>query len=263
MLTKTVGKTNLLVMKSMIKKIFIFFGIEVKRNLSKVDFERRVQEELIYEAQRKFGSIYSVINVDKIVDVGSNEGQFVSSCELIFKDVKYYCFEPLKDVFSLLSGKYSVNPKFSLFNLGLGSQEGSISINQNEYSPSSSILEMNEVHKNSFDFAKHNFIQEIQIQKLDSFVDRIQPDQFTLLKIDVQGYELEVINGGGEFIKKVGTIIIEMSFQELYKNQPLFNDIYIKLISLGFRYCGNIEQLYSPVNNQILQADCLFMKMPQ
>jgi hypothetical protein len=51
-----------------------------------------------------------------------------------------------------------------------------------------------------------------------------------------------------------------MSFQELYINQPLFNEIYVKLYSLGFKYCGNIEQLYSPLNNQILQADCLFIK---
>jgi len=55
-------------------------------------------------------------------------------------------------------------------------------------------------------------------------------------------------------------IIIETTFIPLYKDQPLFEDIYSYLTNLGFLYAGNIEQLVSPKNHQILQADAVFIR---
>jgi hypothetical protein len=81
-----------------------------------------------------------------------------------------------------------------------------------------------------------------------------------LIKIDVQGFEDKVIAGGADTIKKAKVIIIEVTFKELYTDQPLFHDIYEMLSKLGFTYHGNFDQLPSPVTGEILQADAIFIK---
>ncbi|NJO65558.1 MAG: FkbM family methyltransferase [Richelia sp. RM2_1_2] len=78
--------------------------------------------------------------------------------------------------------------------------------------------------------------------------------------MDTQGYEDKVLSGGEKIIKSANVIIIETSFVKLYENQPLFNDIYSKLIEWGFSYAGSLEQLVSPHTGKILQADSLFIK---
>ena len=52
-----------------------------------------------------------------------------------------------------------------------------------------------------------------------------------------------------------------MSYLELYKNQILFDKLYETFITLGFSYHGNLEQLHSPIDNEILQGDAIFIKI--
>jgi FkbM family methyltransferase len=212
----------------------------------------------ITESKRKFAAIDSICEISTVVDVGSNEGQFALHSSLAFPNARHYCFEPLSGPFDVLSSKFARNKNFSLFNYALGYLEGKSYIFANEYSPSSSILEMNELHKTNFEFTRQSSREEIEVKRLDSLLNLITPDLATLIKIDVQGFETDVLKGGHDFIKKCGVLIIEMSFKKLYKDQPLFHEVYSILYDLGFRYHGNIEQLLSPINNQILQADCLF-----
>jgi hypothetical protein len=79
------------------------------------------------------------------------------------------------------------------------------------------------------------------------------------LKIDVQGYELNVLRGAEKTLIDVDIILIETSFYELYKNQPLFKDIYDFLSNRGFDYYGSFEQLYDLRDGRILQADSIFI----
>jgi hypothetical protein len=74
----------------------------------------------------------------------------------------------------------------------------------------------------------------------------------------VQGYEAKVIAGGEDVVACAKIIIVEVSFQRLYEGGPLFDDIYRILKDRGFNYAGNFEQLYSPKNGRVLQADAIF-----
>ena len=81
-----------------------------------------------------------------------------------------------------------------------------------------------------------------------------------LLKIDVQGYEDQVILGATRIMQQVDSIMIEMSFQPLYQGQPLFDEIYQLLISKGFTFAGNMDGLFSPLDGSILQSDGIFIR---
>ena len=200
------------------------------------------------------------LGIKTIIDIGANEGQFAEKITAILPEASLICFEPLPEPFRKLKEKFAGKPGFSCLEIALGEREGRQKIFRNEYSPSSSILPMKSAHKEAFDHARREFEEEISIRRLDSVAKQIKIAGPYLVKIDVQGYEKQVIDGGADIIKNAAMIIIETSFVELYENSPLFGDIYDKLTSLGFQYAGSLKQLPRPSDGKILQQDAIFQK---
>jgi hypothetical protein len=118
---------------------------------------------------------------------------------------------------------------------------------------------MKNLHRENFPFTKNEKVTQIQIRTLDEVAESIQLNGPILIKIDVQGFEKMVIRGGENTLKKAALLIVEVSFQELYENQIFFDSIYSDLTEMGFRFVGNYDQLVSPKNGSILQADALFI----
>lgn len=79
------------------------------------------------------------------------------------------------------------------------------------------------------------------------------------IKIDTQGYEDKVIAGGQNILQKSSLILIELSFQRLYKGQKLFHEIYTKLHNIGFLLSGFRNQIILPLDGSILQAHGFFI----
>lgn len=200
------------------------------------------------------------MGISTVIDVGANNGGFAGLINKILPDVSIYSFEPLKDCFNELKINTSNIKNIKYFNYALGSEESEQIMNHNEFAPSSSLLNINEAHTSAFPFTAKTVPEKIIIKRLDSFLDEIQIRRKVLLKIDVQGYEINVLDGAPEFLKSTDLIIVETSFFQLYDGQPLFHDVYTKLYESGFRYHGNFDQLANPVNNQILQADAVFLR---
>jgi FkbM family methyltransferase len=190
-----------------------------------------------------------------IIDIGANEGQFAHK----MRKSLLISFEPLPDVYHKLLDSFKDDSFFTSYNFGVGEREENVSMWSNEYSPSSSILKMKE-HTDHFDFAVSQSLVNIKIVPLDKVLNFEVIETPYIVKIDVQGFEEYVIKGGKKTLSNAKMIITEVSFRELYENQLLFDGIYLMLKELGFKYAGNYEQLYSPINNEILQADAIFIK---
>ena len=119
---------------------------------------------------------------------------------------------------------------------------------------------MSESHKANFPFTATSSQIEVMMERLDNFLTTINPDDKTLIKIDVQGYESEVISGGEEVLKKSKVVFIETSFRELYTGQKLFEDVYKRLEGIGYKYKGSSNNVYSSISGEILQADSIFIR---
>lgn len=197
-------------------------------------------------------------NIKTIIDIGANEGQFTSKMLSILPNAQIHCFEPLLDVFQKLKLNFAEYDNVTVYNFGLGESNEETEIFNNEFSPSSSLLEMMNLHKDNFDFAVKVETKNVSIRRLNDCFD-IKIKRPLLIKIDVQGYEMYVLRGGDRVIEQADIIIIEASIYQLYKDQPLFDNIYSYLIDRGFRYAGNFEQVLSPLDNKILQVDAIFI----
>lgn len=243
-------------MKMVVHKILNSLGLEIR-------FIKNLNEVRKKEKQKKELEVYNVLldfDIKSIIDIGANEGQFAKTIRAIFPTASIYSFEPLPDVYEKLSMLCLQDPKLQVFNLALSNDSEIKQMFKSSFSPSSSILPMLDLHKKEWPDSSSNTIVEVNSITLDDWIEafnEIFNDNF-LIKLDVQGYELPVIQGGINTLKQAKIVLIEVSFYEFYENQPLFDDVYDCLRKLGFEYRGNLHQFLSKDNKKIIFADAIF-----
>lgn len=201
--------------------------------------------------------------ISTVIDIGANEGQFAKLAREVFPEAQIYSFEPLPDCFEKLGKALPGDKNFRSFNLAIGSKEGSLEFFRSAHTPSSSFLRMEDAHKDAFPESSDGQSDKplmVNIKTLDSVLEDIGLADGILLKIDVQGYELEAIEGSKGVMGRCDIVIIEMSFQKLYKDQPLFHDVYEKMYNLGFEFRGGLNQMLHPETHEVVQMDAIFVK---
>ncbi len=199
------------------------------------------------------------IDIDSVIDIGANEGQFLEKALELYPDKQIFCFEPLLVSAKILNDKFGQIDNVKIIENAIGDKNEERSINHCRFSPSSSILEMENLHKEAFPYTDDSSPEKIIIKRLDDIFEIKKSCKKPFIKVDTQGYELYVINGGIEIFKRAPIVMIEVSYKVLYRDQPLFDEVYRKLIEIGFIYMGNVDQLLDPRTNQPLQADAIFL----
>ena len=218
------------------------------------------QLKQIAEAERRKTLWLKNMKLETILDIGANTGQFAKSMHELFPEARLYSFEPLKDCYEELLVQFKNVPQFQAFNVALGDETGIVEMHRSEYSPSSSLLSMNDLHKTSFPYTKKEILQKVDLVCLDDIASPLELRKPMLVKLDVQGYEDKVISGGKSVIGQADIVITELSVEQLYDGQPLFDEIYKIMTSMGFQYRGNYDQLCSPDDGRVLQVDGIFTK---
>jgi len=250
-----------MVFNLIIKKLFKLVGLNVTRIYKEPDIaiDKEIQRKAQVREEAKRFKWLDDYHLRTIIDIGANEGQFAEKILTVLPSVEVHCFEPLQEAFKKLQSNFSKEKNIFLYNFGLGETNEVREIFKNEYSPSSSLLEMVELHKSNFDYAVNVIPETIELRKLDEVLPG-SLNKPLLVKIDVQGYEMFVLKGGYSVIRQADIVIIETSFYPLYLGQALFDDIYEYFKKIGFGYYGNVEQLVAPSDHKVLQADAIFIR---
>ena len=233
-------------MTNQIKKIFHLLGFDIRRYNKLVEANKN--------------NWFKDLDIHTIIDVGANIGQSALKYNQIFPNAFIYSFEPTKKCYEKLEENLKSLKNHKSFNLALGSKKEKAIIYLNEFDSSSSILRMTDIHKSAFPFAKSNVEENIEIDTLDNFFKDIDLAKNFLLKIDVQGFEKEVLLGAQARLKDISVIIVEISFLELYEGSPKFSTIYEMLNKAGFEYIGSGDQYNNPLDGRPLQQDAIFLK---
>jgi len=202
-------------------------------------------------------------NIKTVFDIGANTGQFASLIHEVLPDAFIYSFEPLEECYQKLKTKEREIANFKAFNIALGDTDGEIEFYRNEYSPSSSILPMADLHKQNYPFTDKEYLSKVKVARLDDIAKDLVIEGDLLIKMDVQGYEDKVIHGGSLLINRAKILLIETSFNPLYLGQPLFRDIY-ECLRDDFNYMGSLQQsqTISRIDGSILQEDSIFIRKP-
>jgi len=200
------------------------------------------------------------LNIRTVFDIGANIGQFASEIRGALPAAQIYSFEPLAGCYARLTGAFREDQKFRAFNYALGEKAEKIAMNRSAYTPSSSLLPMANSHKELFPHTKDSSPETIEVRRLDDVWTELKPAGEVLIKADTQGYEAKVIAGGLEAFRQAKAVLIEASFVELYKGQPLFDDIYQKLKTLGFVYKGALHQKINNKTGEVIFEDAIFIR---
>jgi FkbM family methyltransferase len=243
-------------LKKIVQSTLRAFGVELRWSMTPEHAGRLVLEE----RQRRLGWLRKR-NIRTIIDVGANTGQFSQFISTLLPDVRIFAFEPLPDCFEQLERSFRGREGFRAFNLAIGNQSGTVMAYRNDYTPSSSLLPMAELHKSSFPHTRNGTPHAVTVERLDTVLAGMAMESPILLKLDVQGFEREVLLGAVQTLRQADVVLTELSVECLYENQPLFGDIYAMLVAEGFQYCGNWEQLHCPEDGRVLQMDGIFCRV--
>ena len=198
--------------------------------------------------------------INTVIDVGAYTGSFSFAVRSILPEAQIYAFEPLPDNFALLHHKFRRDGNFKAFNIAVGSQSGKTTFYSNEFAASSSVLPMSREHQVAFPHTSQVTEISVPVKRLDDLKTQMGLRSKVLMKIDVQGYDFEVLKGARELLPQVDYVIVEIGVQLLYEQQASFEDIYAFMQSVGFVYAGDFDQLVSPKDGKVLQIDALFMR---
>lgn len=198
-----------------------------------------------------------VNDVETIIDLGANNGQFLKVANHFFPEAFIYSFEPIPKLFQRLNKFKSRN--IDVFNIAIGNSVGEFDFHLNSYSHVSSFLNISKKNKT---YPKDN-IETIRVKQdtLDNLSKSLAIKGVTLLKLDVQGFEMEVLKGGAKTIKNhINYIIIEANFVKLYENQPTFTELNRYLNELGFELKTMLDFNFGK-DKSYIEADFLYHKV--
>jgi FkbM family methyltransferase len=200
-------------------------------------------------------------DIGTVLDIGANTGQSAHFYRQAFPNALIYSFEPLPAAYRKLDEwAHRQNGKARALNLALGDYTGPMTIREHvDFSPSSSFLKS--TRHSTVLFPQTSRQQDVQVSmaRLDDIATDLGIKPGILIKMDVQGLEDRVIEGGKTVFSQALACIMEVSLQPLYDGQPTFKDLCFLMDGLGFEYAGNILQVYDE-KGRVIYLDALFTK---
>jgi FkbM family methyltransferase len=235
--------------KDAVRKLIRTFGYDVRRYRPQYDLSRRFQLSI----QRR--------GVTVVLDVGANIGQFARSIRKAGYNGRIISFEPLSDAHAKLLVAAQRDPLWNVApRCAVGASHGEVQINIAANSQSSSILNILERHIAGDRGSGYIGQETVTVNTLDSFLDG-KPDlagTAIALKLDTQGYEMEVLAGLDKWSANIEVIMTEMSLARLYQRQAKFVDLYQVIEKRGYR-CISIEPAFTDsATYEVLQVDAIF-----
>lgn len=195
--------------------------------------------------------------IKTILDVGANRGQFALAARAACPDAAILSFEPLQEPAEVFQRVFSGDSAVRLHQVAIGEGTSDSVIHVSRSDDSSSLLPISELQTALFPNTGEKETRQVQVRRLQDVVRESEITQPALLKIDVQGYEKEVLTGVGSLLQAFAWIYVECSFMELYSGQTLAHEVIAMLAKCGFRLDGVYNLSYDR-NGLAIQGDFLF-----
>lgn len=236
------------------KNIAAYFGYEFTR-ISKNIFQNQKLHAI---------ELINRHNIDLVIDVGANMGQFGIDLRNAGYGGQIISFEPITECYDHLQ---SIADKYWLIeNYALGDTNTTEIINISNKTVFSSILNTSEFGKSNFsESIKIVDKQTIQIKKLDDVIHGLVNNlskKKLFLKLDTQGYDNHVILGATDTLPYVHVLQTEVSCKAIYVDTPPFYETLKQLSKSGFNITGIFPLSQDKNTMELLEFDCILIRSP-
>ena len=190
-------------------------------------FHRLIEKKYHLKRLSKTLSEIPSIKNPLIFDVGANEGESIEFFLNFFPNPTIYSFEPQVSSFIKIKEKYGKNKNINLFNLAFGSKNEELKLKINIKSSTSTFSKVNKnsnyynIKSSILNSGKGDaFMNEetVKVEKIDNFLSENKIETIHILKVDTEGFELNVINGAKKTLASIKIIIIEFQLNDMYLN---------------------------------------------
>jgi FkbM family methyltransferase len=191
-----------------------------------------------------------------VFDVGANVGKKSRIYRRAFPAATIYCFEPAPEPYRKLTAwADSQGGKVKPFHLALGKAPGTSVLSYNLNHSGGSTLRTPGNHNR-----EATTPIEVPVETLDRMAAQLILEDEILVKIDVEGLDLDVILGGMELLRRASAVIVEIALPTEPAEGPTFGNFLQVLGDLGYLYRGNLTCAYQ--SGMALNADAVFIKPP-
>jgi len=210
---------------------------------------------------RKRQTLLHQQRVDLVLDIGANAGQYADDLRQNGYRGSIASFEPIGRVFRELQTRHQADGCWQGRQMALGDSDGASQINVSQNLVSSSLLEVTPTSVSAVGATAMETTETIQVRRLDTLRPELMPPAArAYMKVDVQGFERQVLQGAVASLAQVVAIEVELSLVELYAGQALMPEMMQLLAGLGYRPVWLERGFKDPNSGYLLQMDGIFLR---
>lgn len=195
-----------------------------------------------------------------VFDVGAYRGYFIHCWRKWCPKATVHAFEPTPASYAMLKEGFASTENIHLVNAAVGSAVGELEMNVvPDAGYFNSFLAADQQTWDLVQYPEKKTIKHmVPVTTLDTYTKAQKINRIHLMKIDVQGFELEVFRGGNDTLKFTDHILVEAGIKPFYKGAPLFTDVFAYLTQQGFHLMG--FRAWHRGNHVLMEGDMLFRR---
>jgi FkbM family methyltransferase len=198
-----------------------------------------------------------------IFDIGANRGDTVQKYCEIFPNSQIYAFEPFPEIFKLLIERFKSFSSVHCLPFAISDKESIVPFYTNFNSDTNSLLKSKKIGLNSDKQTSNLGSISLKTTSIDLYCKENGISEISILKLDIQGGELQALEGAINLLKtkSIKLIYTEAYFRHQYEDQPLFHDISKFLSQFGYF----LQDVYNPIygNGSIVWCDAIFLPIDE
>jgi FkbM family methyltransferase len=223
-----------------------------------------VRKTSVYSSQKlRHSKLFSLLGIDLLIDVGANVGQFATLCRAHGYRGSILSFEPSSAAHRELLKTAAVDPLWTVADrMALGAVSGEVEINIAANSLSSSILPMLDTHLSAAPQSQYIQRERVILRRLDDMLPEDAESCKIFLKLDVQGFEPQVLSGAAHTLSRTSAVQLEMSLLPLYEGELLLSQMSAAMNARGFELWDIEPSFRDTTTGRLLQVDGIFTRQP-
>ncbi|MFF3348151.1 FkbM family methyltransferase [Streptomyces sp. NPDC002779] len=225
--------------------------------------ERKLQMAAAeYLCTQHVTAMFELYGVNCVLDVGANHGQYAKRLRKHGYRGRIVSFEPTAEAFAKLSKAAEHDPRWQVHHCALGREDTTAEIHVG-WNTMNSLLPASDYGRDRYKRFHTTRTEQIRIRRLDAVLDEAldgieEPRPF--LKMDTQGYDLEVYAGAGERIADFVGLQSEVAMLRLYEGSPPMSESVAAYEDGGFEITGMYPVTREAATGRVVEFDCVMMR---